>query len=461
MQVAVIGRGAIALTCAYELIKSGNTAVTIIGSRDNAYTASRAAGAMLNIVSEIDTFNASHPLTRWKLVNKPRVLRLWEELMNSLVNDRAISNSLLFGQGTQILINSQTDNKVELNSFEAMKDVYYRYRGSSQEDSDVAKSSSEYLSFLIKDEQSVDSHALLDGLEGYLRIFAANIDYDVLRILKNGNRWAVEVSDGKIYEYDNIILCAGSWSESIINRSPTLKTPTRRSFFGVGSALLVSSELEYVAHPKIDRILRTPNRGGTCGIHSVQRLDSLYVGASSVISNTQLKKARTSSILALIEGLKDVLEVDIYQLSSQVITGYRPVTDDAVPVIGELDSGLFCCFGTKRDGFTWAPFYAKNIANTIMDPGSSSTEWEELLNQCSPYRSYTSAGDPDLCIENYVVNKIFESHQHGNELKSQDIDRLYSIARTVHLYVKTLENNHVGIQPELVNMFYYVIMGQP
>ena len=459
MKVAVIGRGSIGLTCAYELSKSGNAHVTVVGSKSNSYTASRAAGAMLNIVSEIDTFNASHPLTHWKLANKTLVLKLWENLMNRLVDDRAISTSLLFGLGTQILINSQTNNKVELSSYDAMKDIYTKYCGGSQNGSDNVHSLCEQEGFLIKDEQSVDSHAFLEALESYLRIFASSVNYDVLRIIKNDRRWTIEASNGIFYDYDYVVLCAGSWSESIINRSPCLKSPSRRSYFGVGSALLVSSELAYVEQPTFDRILRTPNRGGTCGIHAVQRQDSLYVGASSVVTNKQLKTARASSINALVEGLRDDLGVDIYQLSSQVITGYRPVTDDAVPVIGELDIGLFCCYGTKRDGFTWAPLYAKNIANTILGSTNPSDEWEDLLDQCSPHRRYTSAGDPSVCIENYVVNKIFESHQHGKELRRKEIDQLYSIARDVHLYLEKVENSRVGVQPELVNMFYYAIMG--
>ena len=43
-------------------------------------------------------------------------------------------------------------------------------------------------------------------------------------------------------------------------------------------------ELEYLNKLKTESILRSPNRG-TCGIHMVQRKDSIYVGASSVVTN--------------------------------------------------------------------------------------------------------------------------------------------------------------------------------
>ena len=47
-------------------------------------------------------------------------------------------------------------------------------------------------------------------------------------------------------------------------------------------------ELEYLNKLKTESILRSPNRGGTCGIHMVQRKDSIYIGASSVVTNKDL-----------------------------------------------------------------------------------------------------------------------------------------------------------------------------
>lgn len=461
MKIAVVGRGSIGLTCAYELAKSSNAYVTVIGSRSNSFTASRAAGAMLNIVSEVDTFNFTHPLTSWKLANKKNVLHLWKHLMQRLLDDSVINKSLLRGKGTEIIYDANSANEVEKRSYSSMKNIYITQNDNKKTDAYI--NSSTLINgdaFLIEDEPSVDSQAFLNGLEKYLDTFAQNINDDVLRIRKYNNQWILDIADGKSYKFDYVILCAGSWTESIIDRSSDLTSPPRKSFFGVVSALLASSELEYVKSPTVDRILRTPNRGGTCGIHAVQREENLYVGASSVISNIQLKYARASSVLALLEGLKKTLGLDIYQLSTEVITGYRPVTDDTIPIIGNLEDGLFCCYGTKRDGFTWAPFYAKHISRVALDPTYSSPEWDELLHQCSPHRGLTSAGDVDLCIENYVMNKIFEAHQHDKELTKQEVNSLYSIANNVHTYVGKAEGKSVGVQPELVNMFNYVIMGK-
>ena len=48
-------------------------------------------------------------------------------------------------------------------------------------------------------------------------------------------------------------------------------------------------------------------------------------------------------------------------LSAESVTGYRPVTEDGYPIIGNLEENLWCIYGTKRDGFTWSPYYAKKL----------------------------------------------------------------------------------------------------
>jgi len=252
-----------------------------------------------------------------------------------------------------------------------------------------------------------------------------------------------------------VVLCAGAWSESLLERSSIDISGVRKGYFGVGSALLLRSELDYVSSPRIDRIYRTPNRGGTCGIHSVQREDSVYVGASSVVTNVPLKFPRASSVLNLISGACSMINIDCHQLSVDIITGYRPVTDDAVPNIGNLSETLFCCYGTKRDGFTWSPYFADLIAATICNSSTLDPDFNEILDMCNPVRPMTSAGSPQTCIENYVINKIYEAAQHGIRLGDTQIMELRQIASTAHEKIKSLTGDDIGIQPEIVNMIYY------
>ena len=51
---------------------------------------------------------------------------------------------------------------------------------------------------------------------------------------------------------------------------------------------------------------------------------------------------------ALIQGCREVLELDPYQLSCDVVTGYRPVIDDGTPVIGEIDQNIFVIWNKER-----------------------------------------------------------------------------------------------------------------
>ena len=92
-------------------------------------------------------------------------------------------------------------------------------------------------------------------------------------------------------KFDKVILAAGSKSSEILSNSQinndSYRVPVCLN--GVGSALEVFSELEYLKPLKTDSILRSPNRGGTCGIHMVQRSKSVYIGASSVATDHDLK----------------------------------------------------------------------------------------------------------------------------------------------------------------------------
>jgi glycine/D-amino acid oxidase-like deaminating enzyme len=452
LRLAVIGRGSIGLTTLFYLHKVGFKDITIYGNTSQSHAASVAAGAMLNVVSEVDTFNYGSALVSWKLLNKRRLLDMWSDLMTQLVSLRIINNSLLYGKGTQIVLNESSSNLVEECSYNSMIEAYKSLLTSSHNSDTQSKGN-----FLIPDEQSVDSLAYLSALERYASQYCITINCDIDSIHPKGRNVLLKDSIGIVREYDFVILAAGSWSQSIIERSPSLPRPRRSSYYGVGSALLFRSELEFVDVLTVDRIYRTPNRGGTCGIHTVQRTSSLYVGASSVITDVPLRSPRASSLQTLLQGSQDIVGVKSIQLSCDVVTGYRPVTDDAYPIIGNLCDNVFCCYGTKRDGFTWAPYYGFNLAHQLQKSSTSRTlpQWEQLLALTNPFRELTSAGSPNDCITNYVNNKIAESAQHGKILTSQEKQSLNRIAVLAHDKVEKAVRKSIGLQPELINMIYY------
>ena len=445
MKVAIIGCGSIGLSFAEKLLSKDFDSFKVFGNFDNKYAASKAAGAMLNINSEIDCFNESSDLTKWKLNHRELALSEWKNVAKRLYESGYTKKNLLFGKGTQIILKNNT-NEIESSSYESM------YRATFKQE--IPKNSD---SFLIEDEQSVDSIAYLKSVFGLVSKKQLHIKDNVEKISKKDGSYTITTQAKEIYSgFTHVFIMAGSWSNQILNQSNKFSVSVNRnSYKGVGSALKVKSELSYVEQPYFDRIVRTPNRGGTCGIHSVQRESELYVGASSVITNIELKSPRLSSVDALIQGCREVLELDPYQLSCDVVTGYRPVIDDGIPVIGEIDQNIFCLFGTKRDGFTWAPAFASLIYDYYFN-NKMSDSLDKLLKITNPGRELTSCGNAKDCIEAYARNKIFESYQHGIKLKDSEVENLYRIATSTHEAIEVKYRKSIGLQPELINMLHYV-----
>ena len=119
MKIAIIGCGSIGLTFAEKLLSKNFTSFTIFGNFKNNYSASRAAGAMLNINSEVDCFNENSPLMKWKLKNRNFALSSWRTLSDRLVSLGHVEENLLFGRGTEILLKGKS-NDIELKSFQSM-----------------------------------------------------------------------------------------------------------------------------------------------------------------------------------------------------------------------------------------------------------------------------------------------------------------------------------------------------
>ena len=359
------------------------------------------------------------------------------------------------GNGTTITLKKHSTNEVEKASYEKMLELTKIYSNKEVEEFTDSIGNRQ---FTIEDEQSVDSCKFFHTIEAILQRKCKIVNENTCNIRRSRARGGWEVlTNGSIEhkEFEKIFICAGAWSEEIISSIPDIRKPKVSSIYGVGSALEVFSELDYVKTPKEDKITRTPNRGGTCGIHCVPRENGVYIGASSVITRIPLKSARISSIATLIEGTQEIAGIDTQQMSCQITTGYRPVTLDTTPIIGEISEGCHCIYGTKRDGFTWAPFFAKciikELKNNILD------EWGELKHLCGPYREMISAGTVQSCTKNYVLNKKFEAAQHNKELSDDDVISLEEIAIKAHHYIEKLQGKTIGIDPEIVNTIFYGI----
>ena len=115
MKIGIIGSGAIGFSIATTLKESGKDfEVTLIGDKSN-FGASRSAGAMLNILSEVDWFNAENNLMEWKLRNRRSCLEAWKDKVNYLSKSLRSDQSLIFGKGTDIRLLNNKRQKSKRN----------------------------------------------------------------------------------------------------------------------------------------------------------------------------------------------------------------------------------------------------------------------------------------------------------------------------------------------------------
>ncbi len=449
--IAVIGRGSIGLLIALELHKNHpDLDITLFGERSK-YSASYAAGAMLNILSEIDCFNVELPLTKWKLKNRSKALKEWDYLNDYLLNNQILDKSIYTSFGTSMSIENSSINECEKNSFDSVMKAAKEFNV----DIEIINHDDQQ-EILIKDEHSVDSNSLLGAIDSYLQSQINVLDTNVRSIKKNAHKdWSVIDENNNENIFDAVIIACGSWSEKLISQSQDIPLPKIQSFYGIGCALLVNSQLPHLKDPNLKQIKRTPNRGGTCGIHGVQRDNCVYIGASSHVSHKDLKLPNPESIRVLIEGTQKFIGINIseFALGFETAMGYRPVTSDHVPIIGSLSDNLFCIYGTKRDGLTWAPFYAKCLVNNMF--GKLEMDWDELLNLCSPSREHISAGSIDDCIDLYLLTKEWEDYQHNQVFDEKKKQRLRKMAQEAHDFINRDSDIKIGLNPEIINVLYY------
>ena len=446
MKICIIGNGSLSMFTAARLIKSIPKAqLTIIGPSNRNYGASAAAGLMLNIFSEIDLISFDMPLTKWKLSNWHKALKKWEEFFSN--NGFILKKQIYSSFGTKIYCDKNSTNKLEKQSFLKLSEIAKKYNTIEE----TIKKNEIFLPY----ENSVDARFVLKLLDDFVKENAIVVNDYVDQIKLNQNNIDVLTkSDQKSLRYDKVILAAGSASSQILENSYLNDSNIPICLNGIGSAIEIFSELEYIEELNTKHILRSPNRGGTCGIHMVQRSNSIYVGASSVVTDKNLKSPRLGSIETLINGAKKELGLgNIVRQSLNILTGYRPISQDAVPIFGELNKNLFLCYGHKRDGFTWAPFLSEIVDNWINNI-SFNSEFHKYLDMCNPHRKkFASYGSYEQSKKLYLLNEEFSYAQHKEIFDEDTEKKLISRFDSLH---STKRFKDSICHPELVNINYFL-----
>ncbi|MFZ4536843.1 FAD-dependent oxidoreductase [Propionivibrio sp.] len=481
MKIIIIGNGILALSTAFRLLKQGDSELVIIGPRARTGGATPAAAAMLNSFAELEHgsleskesleyFGMSHLAAQmW-----PSFERELIEYAGDLLPVECASCQILtggcFGRGTYVINNSTTNHLEDLNynaviaGLKEFNESFFEVEPDSIPNYFPEARSRAQRALLIPNEGWLNPKIVLNKLENilYSNPKVKYID-DVVTVLNfNGIDMveSVTVSSGVKIVGENVLLANGVGVTGLIEN-----TPYANLIPPVFSSVGVSIEIRSI-NEKHSNVIRSPNRGGGCGIYTAPYFkgpnwprNHILIGASSVTTLNPRFYGRIVSVSHLLHSAIKEVNQEFYNAELiGVNVGNRPIALDGYPLLGRVDgSNLFIITGTKRDGFHLAPLISEFIAKQIISP-----------NSVNPYTLFRPDRDviKDIPIEkaenSFVASKINEAYQHGfvatNHFQVQQLEADWlSKIRFVHSEIGATT---FGVPTQMYSV-YRDILGDP
>ena len=414
VDLAIVGNGILGLMTAFELTnRDPDLSVAIIGPVDREGGASQASGAMLGCFGEITglTFVTDQAEKRFMMAYDAH--KRWPsvvEQINSIVPDTLQQE---INQGTFIVLNP-CSGQIESDSFREMLKTLDRLNEPYEEiDPRIIEgfNPNENLrplrSIVIPNEGSIDSRRFMSVLRSLLEKRNVQfVDQKALGFCQEGSGFHVDLGNSEAVHSAKCLLAAGAYTQNFLDAHPDLAERMPRVLPGVGFA----AHLEQVPDNPINKVIRTPNRAGACGLHVVPQSDgSLYLGASNDVYLQPQTLPMTGIVHFLLECGIEQINPTLYRSNLLTTrTGNRPVTTDGFPMIGETSwDGLYVLTGTYRDGFHKSPVLAQMMAEEIL--GEEAT-WQ---HDYQPERSLIPTLTKEESIKDYLAHLIAAYYEHG------------------------------------------------
>jgi len=451
--IAIIGNGIIGSMLAYQLVKNKYKKTCIVGPTERIGSASAAAGAMLNVFGEVDYDKSTDNYLEEKIKAGIKSQILWKEFKKKIKN----KNNIFCADNT-IIFKSKNSTFLEKKCYEAIAKyakLYGVYSNNHSKLKQLKKNNKfkKIETFLIKGEGAVNSKKLFNFIDNEIidkiKIFNTNAKY----IRKRKNLFSIKLNDNQTIKAKKIILCAGSFSKKILKGS---KLNILDLYYGVGSAFELNDTKKILFNKIPNRtVLRSPNRGSTCGLHVVPRSENnYYLGAGSYISHEPNYSHRSGTLNYLLSSAEKEIFGNFTKVDCKPVIGFRPFSFDGKPMIGPISKDVFVATGTKRDGLTLSPLIVDFIMNWLKNNNYADKNFVKWL----PNRDPISFGDQLFSTEVYINNKIAGLLEH-NDINKQDLTRVKKELRSESLKfhkkiikLKKLKNNF-GVHPEILNTF--------
>ncbi|WP_410574980.1 NAD(P)/FAD-dependent oxidoreductase [Amycolatopsis sp. cmx-4-61] len=390
--VAIVGAGIIGLACALELAQSGTT-VALIGPRTGQHPgqASRAAGAMLTVFSEVE---AAHPQERVAVEVAERVAARvgYEAWLDQLTE--AGGGPVALTLGVWVTASTPAD-RAELAAI-ADAAAGAGVPGELHTPSDVPGLVSEtvFEALWLPGEAGVDAEALnasaTAAVLAHPRI--CWLDTDAITVTETASAMQVATAADATITAEQVVLAAGVQIPALLRRSRGLELAAPPVLAGRGVSMVLDAAPALVASP-----IRTPNRGFACGAHLVARTDGgLYLGATNRLSTHPVLDRRpgVDEIATLLHDATHELNADLRHAQIRdARVGYRPYTTDHLPLVGRTGHPkVLLATATYRCGMLLAPHVARLIEREVDHPGAL------LDHPYSPRRSIQTPALTELLI---------------------------------------------------------------
>jgi glycine/D-amino acid oxidase-like deaminating enzyme len=370
--VAVAGSGLLGLATAFELLRRG-MAVTVIGPRTGEHDgqASRAAGAMLTVFSEVES---THDPARVQVEVGERLAALagYQEWLASVT--AASGRPLALVPGVWVVANAVgADDAAELAAI-ASAAAEHGHPAEMADPSEVTGLSPQrraWQALWLPTEASIDAPALTAALAAAVssQPRCAWTDALVTGVWESGGQLLVSAADGSTTAAAHVVLAAGAAIPAVLGDGELVdRVAAPPLWSGRGISLLLQAPFPVPA------AIRTPNRGFACGSHLVPRCDGrVYLGGTNRLSTRPDydRGASLDEVATLVHDGSAELNTGLRDAALLgVRVGHRPVTTDHLPLLGRTGHPMVhLATGTYRCGVLLAPRAAQIVADGVTDPG--------------------------------------------------------------------------------------------
>lgn len=482
MNVLIVGNGIMALSTAFQLLKSDNLKITIVGPSSRTGAATPAAAAMLNSFAEVESstlkneygrlyFRISRDAARkWPSFEREVVEKVGQQI-SSLCKGCDVDKGGCFSKGTYIYHNAVSDS-LEDKNYAAIKSALI---GEGEDFCEVlpseipgyspAASSRALEALYIPDEGWVNPNMILDNLERavYLDERCEYVDDSVVNFTWSDQQvvGASLHSGSELSGFDKVLLANGSMLSGLLKSSPfeAIVQPVLSSF---GTSIEMSCSAENLP----SNCIRSPNRGGGCGTyvasyykgHGIK--NNYFVGASAIIRERPSFYGRAISIAHLLHGAINEVNTGFY--GAEVIkinAGNRPVSFDQFPLLGSLGtSNVVIATGTKRDGLHCAPSISEYLSEEI----TSGVDENHPYKAFKPDRNLIQLYERIESIGAIVEMKVNEAYQHQYNPSSPYQLELFktSLADEAQRVHDFFEMDTKGIHPSMYPLYREIAEGR-